>query len=187
MSEYEKSRILNLDLLYPAVLGSLLFMMFLRFANQGWLAFSEAGTWLGVVVAVFFSIGFLNAKLDSNYGLSDSLMDLLSSIIVFLAYFLLNFAELDASKTDDSNISFGHVYWIMLIAAVLPFLRRWLGGTLLWNDRKNMFVLASVIPLALGIVIEWGYLSAVAFLSPGGMAATLVVISAIYVWQLAKR
>jgi len=114
MSEYEKSRILNLDLLYPAVLGSLLFMMFLRFANQGWLAFSEAGTWLGVVVAVFFSIGFLNAKLDSNYGLSDSLMDLLSSIIVFLAYFLLNFAELDASKTDDSNISFGHVYWICM-------------------------------------------------------------------------
>lgn len=187
MPEYEKSKILNLDLLYPAVLGSLLFMMFLRFASQSWLALHDAGTWLGIIVAVFFSIGFLNAKLDGNYGLSDSLVDLFSSIVVFLAYFLLNFAELEASKTADSNIKFGHVYWVMLIAAILPFLRRWLGGTLVWNDRKNVFVLVAVIPLALGIAVEKGHLSSVAFVSPWGIVATLGIISIIYVWQLARR
>lgn len=184
MTRIKKLEIILLDLVYPAILGSLLFMFFVRLATQGTSAFQDAGTWLGLIAAVFFSLGFLNAKVDTNYQKSDAALDTLSSLLVFVNFFLLKFAETDPLKTSDTKINFWLVYLAFLFSTLLPFFRRWLGDSFRWDDYRNYLLLLALVALFSGILIDSGVSSWFNGFSPWTIVIVLGVLCLIYAWAL---
>lgn len=154
-SDTNRWRIFAIDLVYPAVLGSLIVLIFLRISYNGFQAFSQAGTLIGICVALFFCAGFVNSKLTPRYGPALAALDIFSVCVVFVCFYFLNFNEFEASMISDTAVRYDVVYFTIFLIACLPSLRRYAVGHFSWLDFRNALaaLLAVLAFLAMADVV----------------------------------
>ncbi len=142
-----------LGLLYPAILGSMIMMLFLRFAEHGASMISEPETLFGLLVAAFYSLGFIHSNSSTPYTGWLCVVDCFSSLMIFVCYDALGLNDLDA--TTPAN--FQWLYWPLLPVVSTPVLRRFAAGNYrAFGDRKDWFSVASIGVLAAGIAGYFG-------------------------------
>jgi hypothetical protein len=166
-------KMLLLDLLYPAVLGALIVFLFARLAAGDLQTLEDPSTNFGVILAVFYAAGFVAAKLTPQYKWSVAAVDFLSSILMFVCFYILGL-----SQETLQPVNYRHFYIALLIVVLSPMLRRIIVLGHRPHFRHGLAVTAAaIVVLALLVDITHGPLP---WLSPTVIALLLYVLLVIY-------
>ncbi len=79
---------LVLDLIYPAVLGTMIVLIFLTLTESFFVRIVEPPIIIAIIVAIYYCMGFLRAKSieDDSYGISNAGFDFANAIAIFGVY-----------------------------------------------------------------------------------------------------
>jgi hypothetical protein len=138
---------LVLDLLYPAVLGAMIVFVFFRFAASGIVeALTQPPFHFGVILGVFYALGFVTARLSPKYNGLLALVDFVSAILMFICFYTLGLNEEKMSQQPN----YGHFYWALLLVVLSPMIRRFISFGREPHFRNRLSILAAaVVGLAL--------------------------------------
>jgi hypothetical protein len=174
-------RLFTLDLLYPAVLGSMMVLLFLRLANFGQTAWIEATTIFGVVLAIYYALGFVIAKLAPTYSPLLALLDCVSSLLIFICFFILGFNEQQIPGTGGGQapVNYQAFYWLLIVVSLSGPLRRKLSvGKVTLFEFRTVVALLGVALAGIGL-FQW--------LTPRVIAISLLVLVGVYIVDLVCR
>jgi hypothetical protein len=79
-------------LYYPAILGSGIVLIMIRISRgHGWT--TDISVYFAVIFSLFFSLSFLinEHTSDKDYGIAAFIIDIVETILVFLAFYFLGF------------------------------------------------------------------------------------------------
>ena len=163
-----------LDLLYPAFLGAMIVFLFLRLAKSGTAALAEPTTHFGIILAIFYALGFVAAKLSPKYTWPLALVDCLSSFLMFVCFYILGLSE----ENPAGAVSYRHFYIALLLVVLSPTARRIITLGHRPHPRNGLAIAAAaIVVLALLVDIAGGPFG---WLSPLMMAALLYGLLAVY-------
>jgi hypothetical protein len=178
----DPARSFSLDLLYPGVWGAMIVLLFLRIANFGIMSLTNVSTLFGILIAAHYGIGFVNARVIAHYNLALTLLDSISSVLIFVCFYLLGFSQ------DRMPVSVDYFwFYIFLIAVtVSPILRRTVRTNQpFWTWRTVMALCsAGLVFLAFLNVVGTKYLS---WLTPSWVLGLLCGIFAVYLLEVWHR
>lgn len=172
-------RSFTLDLLYPAVLGAMIVLLFMRIANFGLAPMTEPTTQFGIFIASFYSIGFVNAKMIAHYNVALAVLDVISSVLIFICLYMLGFSH------DQMPSGVNYVWFYILLSAVTfsPILRRiFRGERTIWSLRTWLGFGSTLIAL-LAVLNAIG-IKHLSWLTPDHVLELLSVIFVIYLGHL---
>jgi len=167
-------KMLLLDLLYPAVLGALIVFLFARLASSDMQALRDPSTHFGIIIAVFYAAGFVAAKLSPKYILALAAVDFLSSILMFICFYILGLSQ----ETPSSAVNYRNFYIALLVVVLSPTLRRAIVLGHRPHFRHRLAIAAAVI-VVLALLAEITH-GPFAWLMPPVIAALLYGLLAVY-------
>jgi hypothetical protein len=166
-------KMILLDLLYPAVLGALIVFLFARLASGEMQALKEPSTHFGIILAVFYAAGFVAAKLSPKYILPLAAVDLLSSVLMFVCFYILGL-----SQETPSAVNYRNFYIVLLIVVLSPMLRRTIVLGHKPHFRHRLAITAAVI-VVLALLVEIAH-GPFTWLTPPVIAALLYGLLVVY-------
>jgi hypothetical protein len=182
-AQQDPMRSFTLDLLYPAVLGGMIVLLFMRIANFGLTLVTEPTTLFGILIASYYSIGFVNAKMIAHYNVSLFALDCISSALIFICLYVLGFSHDDQIPTDVHYVLF---YFFLIGVMVSPILRRIFRGLKASRDRRTLMALSSTVFVLLALLNALG-VDHLSWLTPIHVLTLLSTIFVIYLWDLGHR
>jgi hypothetical protein len=163
-----------LDLLYPAVLGALIVFLFARLASSDLQALKEPSTHFGIILAVFYAAGFIAAKLSPKYTLALATVDFLSSVLMFICFYILGLSQ----ETPSAAVNYRNFYIVLLIVVLSPMLRRAIMLGHRPHFRHGLAIAAAVI-VVLALLVEIAH-GPFTWLTPPVIAALLYGLLVVY-------
>lgn len=157
-------RILLLDLIYPAVLGTMIVLLFLRVTTFGIQAMVEPTTYLGLLVAIYYSIGYVRTKVltDIQYKIIAAILDAVNSLAIFICFFILGFSEIRLPSQGTAYTNFLILYLTLMYIFVAPVLLRFLVlNRKIDLQKRNVMCYLLILISILGIMSELEFLISV--------------------------
>jgi hypothetical protein len=167
-------KIFVLDLLYPAVLGALIVFLFIRLAKSSFSELTEPTTHFGIILAVFYAVGFLVAKLAPSYSPGLAFVDCSSSALMFICFYILGLSE---DKVPQST-NYRYFYVALLLVVLSPLVRR----TIVLGRRphfRNGLAILSALIVVLPLLAEIAH-GPFSWLTPSIMVDLLYLLLLLY-------
>lgn len=159
-----------LGLFYPAILGTLIVMLFVPITNDWYSALKTSQFQLGLLIAAFFSVGFVHsdAVTEDQYCGWHFVFDCTNAILVFLSYSTLGLGNLSPVIESGIGVSWP-VFLLLAFISIMPYLRRVvLAGDRSLSDLRNQICFGATLVAVLGLIHS--------VLCPGQIDATLYVV-----------
>jgi hypothetical protein len=171
-------RLLVLDLIYPAVLGAMIVLLFTRIAPTAVAALQAPPTYFAFIIGAYYAAGFVNAKIDASYSSKLGALDFISSILIFVSFYLLGFAQ----EGQPTPVNYRLFYVVLVLQLLTPMFRRAAAGRRR-PFRTGIGLLALIVTLV-GIAAAYG-IERLAWATPDVVAAALGVILLAYLVEMA--
>lgn len=171
-----------LDLMYPAVLGSFIVLLFIHFAESGIESVLEPRTHFGIILAIYYVFGFLSSKLIDDYKTTIAILDLVSSMLIFVCYYILGFDGSLKGAIGLVSPDYTTLYMMLMIVSISPPLRRYLEFETSRRslDRRSLMSAAALVTALFGLANTCGW-SAFAWATP---LLIVLILYAILVWYI---
>jgi len=175
-------RLLVLDLIYPAVLGAMVVLLFIRIAPTARAALHEPTTYFALIIGAYYSAGFVNAKIDNTYSFKLGALDLVSSVLIFVSFYLLGFAQDALPGQAAPSVNYLLFYTVLILTMLTPMFRRAARGQK--RPFRTAIAILALLVTAIGITQASG-VAQLADATPGVVAAALSVIFTVYLVEMA--
>lgn len=175
-----------LDLLYPAVLGSVIVLLFVRVANSVLDALSDSATYLAIILAIYYVFGFVSSKMILAYNSRVAALDCVNSVLIFLCFYLLGFSEGTIHRSESPSVDFFWLYLLLIFVFLSPYARRFILGERTLLTIRNVMTFLSTLIAVLALLGAKGVRFA-AWLTPPMVVALLVIILVAYFFDLYLR
>ncbi|UWQ31639.1 hypothetical protein K3555_13660 [Leisingera sp. M527] len=175
-----------LGLVYPAVLGTMMVLLFTHLAAAGMRALQQIPFLFGVLIFAFYSFGFIHSSRVTPYGRPVFLLDLFGSVLIFFCYYFLGIDSLTAPDRSE-NLSYRSFYVVLLFVVISPSVRRQLlPNSKLGPTKRDAISALAVLTVSGGITEQLG-VSFFQFLQPHLVLAILFGCLTWYIVQISKE
>lgn len=171
-------------LVYPAVLGALLFSLFSSLTISPTTP-GKYETLFAIFLILYFSSQHIeNSPAYESYNGPMFFSDALEIVAMFSFYILLGIVDTDFKIDGDEKYTWGHFFFILSATLLLPVVARWWNQTTPFEERRSGWL--SFLSIAAASISFSGILVSEKLCIIVGLFIILSIYFAFFVFEIVK-